>query len=113
MTNEVLETMREALEEEPDAAILLTLNDLDAMADGDRPEPGFSLYAGFSDDPEEFSFERRYAAQIAAKFLGKHFPNEAKAGVHKAAGGSVTFSDSFVDPEIELKRRQPEEATDD
>lgn len=99
----VLDTMRERLEEEPDAAILLTLNDIENMESGEQPEPAFSLHADTEDD-----LVYRYLALIGAKFIGKHYPNEAKAGAAKMAGGSVSFSGAFVDPETELRRRQPD-----
>lgn len=116
MTNEgsVLDSMREALEEEPDAAVLLTLNDIERLESGDYPEPSFSLFADAGGEEEE-QFARRFLALACAKFLGKHFPNEAKAGVAKSAGGSVSFSGTFVDPETELRRRadgEPEAVTD-
>ena len=111
MTNRddsVLDSMQEELDKKPDAAVLLTLNDIEALESGKYPEPSFSLFANASGEEGEEEFARRFTALVCGKFLGKHFPNEAKAGVAKTAGGSVTYDGTFVDPETELRRRKPD-----
>lgn len=84
----ILNTMREVLEEEPDAALLVTIDDLDEEAG-----TSLSLYAEAEDEETE-ELGRRLIAQEGTAHLAKLFPNEAKYGAVSVAGGQFHASGS-------------------
>jgi len=102
--NDVATTMIEKLEENPDAAVLVTIDELDG-----EQSACVSFYADHDERPV---LARRVLAGRAAAMLGKHFPNQAKDGVAKMAGGTVSFDGVFRDQEIDWERYHDPEKPD-
>ena len=92
--HDINETMIEKLEEEPDAAVLVTIDELN----GDDNLGTISLFA---DEDERDDLARRVLAARAAALLAKHFPNETKYGTVNTAGGRASYNGVFRDPEAD------------
>lgn len=102
--HDIAETMVEQLEKDPDAAVLVTIDDLDEDAD-----PTLSLYARH-DEREKLA--RRLLALRTGVMVGKHFPNETAAGAVSMVGGSVSYNGAYRDPEIDWKKHHDNEEDD-
>lgn len=101
--NEITETMMEKLENEPDAAVLVTIDELDG-----EESANISLFA----DHERDDIARRVLACRAAAMLAKHFPNETQHGAAQVAGGRVSYNGPFRDPEADWRALADPESDD-
>lgn len=97
--HDIAESMVESLQEDPDAAVLVTIPELDEDADAE-----ISLFADHEDDEAE-RLARRLVAHKAGGHLAQHFPDETQHGAVKIAGGQWAASGAYMDPAILWERR--------
>lgn len=102
----VRQTMQEKLDANPDAAFLITIDDLA----GDATDGGMSMYANHEDEETEDLARRMLAFDSAVK-LAEYFPNEAKDGATRVAGGSFSPNGVYKNPRQQWRSKNADDDT--